>query len=64
MSKKVSNSKIIFIITLFFVLCCLMATGSRAARKIEFTSTNAQGFIQKLNQNNSSTNTVRRCQAK
>ncbi|MFC2141264.1 hypothetical protein ACFLQP_03100, partial [Acidobacteriota bacterium] len=48
MKKK--NSKIIFTITLFFVLCCFMATGSWAARKFDITSANARGFINQLNQ--------------
>jgi Zn-dependent metalloprotease len=50
MNKKVFNSKIIFTITLFFVLCCFMATGSWAARKVDITSANARGFIKQLNQ--------------
>jgi vibriolysin len=58
MKTKVMSGKILFSITLVFVVCCLMATHSWAARKIEFTSANAKGFIQKLNQNNSSNNTA------
>ncbi|MFC2140987.1 M4 family metallopeptidase [Acidobacteriota bacterium] len=49
--KLTGNGKIFFTITMIFVVCCLMATGSWAARKIEFTSANAKGFIQKLDQN-------------
>jgi len=49
--KLMSKGKIIFTIILVFVVCCLVATGSWAARKIEFTSANAKGFIQKLDQN-------------
>jgi vibriolysin len=51
MKKKLLNSKIIFTITLFFIVCCFMATGSWAARKIDITSANANGFIGQLNQN-------------
>jgi Zn-dependent metalloprotease/chitodextrinase len=50
MNKKVVNSKFIFTITLFFVLCCFMATGSWAARRIDITQANARGFINQLNQ--------------
>jgi vibriolysin len=50
MNKKVFNSKIIFTITLFFVLCCFMATESWAARKVDITRANAKGFIGQLNQ--------------
>jgi len=51
MNKKSFNSKIIFTITLFFVLCCLMATSSWAARRTDITSANAHGYIGQLNQN-------------
>ena len=51
MRKKLFNSKIIFTITLVFVLCCFMATSSWAARKCDITSKNAKGFIGQLNQN-------------
>ena len=50
MSKKLFNSKITFAITLFFVLCCFMATSSWAAKKVDITKVNANGFIVKLNQ--------------
>jgi vibriolysin len=50
MNKKAFNSKIIFTITLFFVACCFMATGSWAARKVDITMANAKGFIKQLNQ--------------
>jgi len=56
--KKWLNRKICFIITLVFLVCCFMATSSRAARKIEFTSTNAKVLIQKLNQNNIANDTA------
>ncbi|MGD2085353.1 MAG: PepSY domain-containing protein [Candidatus Aminicenantes bacterium] len=51
MNTKVLNSKIIFTITLVFVVCFLMATGSWAARKVDITNGNARGFINQLNQN-------------
>jgi Zn-dependent metalloprotease len=44
------NSKILFTITLFFVLFCFMATSSWAARKVDFYSANANGYIATLNQ--------------
>ncbi|MGD2085350.1 MAG: PKD domain-containing protein [Candidatus Aminicenantes bacterium] len=50
MNKKVLNSKIIFTITLVFVVFCLMATSSWAARKIDISLANANGFINQLNQ--------------
>ena len=56
--KKWLNSKIFFIITLVFLVCCFMATNSWAAREIKFTQANANSFIQKLNQNNISNNTA------
>jgi Zn-dependent metalloprotease len=51
MKRKMFNSKIIFTITLVFVVCCFMATSSWAARKVGITSANAKGFIGQLNQN-------------
>ena len=36
---------------LVFVLCCFMATGAWAARKIDISMANANGFIGQLNQN-------------
>jgi len=50
MKKKLFNSKIIFTITVVFIVCCFMATGSWAARRIDITSANARGFINQLNQ--------------
>jgi Zn-dependent metalloprotease len=49
--KKWLNGKITFTITMVFVVCCVMATSSWAARKIDITSANARGFINQLNQN-------------
>jgi|GEM_PF-191722 len=52
MSKKKSvNSKILFTITLFFVLCCFMTTSAWAARKVELTAGTAQNYLSRLNQN-------------
>jgi Zn-dependent metalloprotease len=48
MKKK--NSKLVFTITVLFLACCFMATGSWAARRIDITSANANGFIKQLNQ--------------
>jgi len=48
--KKWFNGKIFFTITLVFVLCCFMATGSWAARKLEINMANAKSFIGQLNQ--------------
>jgi PKD repeat protein len=45
------NSKLVFTITVFFVVCCFMATGSWAARKHDISHANARGFINQLNQN-------------
>jgi len=47
--KKWFKSKIFFTITVFFVVCCFMATSSWAAKKVGFNSTNAPGLIKKLN---------------
>jgi Zn-dependent metalloprotease len=49
--NKWLNSKILFTMTLFFVLFSFMATSSWAARKVNITSANARGFIGQLNQN-------------
>jgi Zn-dependent metalloprotease len=38
-----------FIITLVIVVCCLMVTSSWAARKVEITRANANGYIGQLN---------------
>jgi vibriolysin len=53
MNKKKSmvKGKTFFTITLVFVVCCLMATGSWAAKKVEFYSANAEGYIRLLNEN-------------
>ncbi|MFC2140988.1 PKD domain-containing protein [Acidobacteriota bacterium] len=56
--KLMGNRKIFFTITLVFLVCCFMTTGSWAVRKIEFTLANAKVFIQKLNQNNIGNNTT------
>jgi len=42
--------KRMFIVTMVLVVCCLMVTSSWAARKIDITSANANGYIVKLNQ--------------
>jgi Zn-dependent metalloprotease len=52
--KHGGNSKIFSTIILVFVVCCLMSTSLWAARKVEFYHANAGGFIEKLNQNDSS----------
>jgi Zn-dependent metalloprotease len=49
--KKWFNSKIIFTITMLFVVCCFMATSSWAARKVEINRANAKGLMGQLNQN-------------
>jgi vibriolysin len=49
--RLVCNSKIFFIITLVFVVCCFMATGSWAARTVEFCQANAGDYIRQLNEN-------------
>jgi len=41
----------VFSITMVFVVCCFMATGSYAAEKVRVTRANAKGFIGQLNQN-------------
>jgi Zn-dependent metalloprotease len=51
--KKWFNSKVSFTITLVFVVCCLMATGSWAAKKVEFYTANAKDYIRLLNENGS-----------
>jgi Zn-dependent metalloprotease len=48
------NSKTYSTIILLIVVCCFMATSSWAARKVDFYSANAGGFIEKLNQTESS----------
>ncbi len=42
-------SKKFFTFTLVFMVCCLMVTSAWAAKKVDFVSTNANGYIQKLN---------------
>ncbi len=46
-------SKISFTITLFFVVCCFMATSLWAAKKIEFYSANTKDYIKQLNEKGS-----------
>nr|NIO79337.1 PKD domain-containing protein [Candidatus Aminicenantes bacterium]NIQ65304.1 PKD domain-containing protein [Candidatus Aminicenantes bacterium]NIT25723.1 PKD domain-containing protein [Candidatus Aminicenantes bacterium] len=41
-----------FIFTVVFVLCCLMATGIWAAKQVKIYKSNAKEFIGKLNENN------------
>jgi Zn-dependent metalloprotease len=40
----------VFIITLVFMVCCLMATSSWAAKKVDITMATANGYIGQLNQ--------------
>jgi len=40
-----------FIFTVVLVLCCFMATGAWAAKKVDFTKANAREFIDNLNVN-------------
>jgi vibriolysin len=47
-----TNRKLVFIITLVFVLCCFMATGSWAAKKVKFLKANKANYIRMLNENN------------
>jgi len=53
MNKKVSvfNSRLLFTITLVFVVCCFMATSAWAARKVELTEGTAQTILAQINQN-------------
>jgi len=51
MKRKMLNSKVLFTITMVFVVCCFMATNLWAARKVPITWANAKGFIGLLNQN-------------
>jgi Zn-dependent metalloprotease len=41
-------------ITLFFVVCCFVATNAWAAKKVEFYKANAAGYLEQLNQNGGS----------
>jgi vibriolysin len=43
------NSKLVFTITVLFLACCFMATGSWAARKVDISHGNSQGFIGQMN---------------
>jgi vibriolysin len=47
-----TNRKVVFTITVVFVLCCFMATGSWAAKKVKFLKANKADYIRKLNENN------------
>jgi Zn-dependent metalloprotease len=51
MKRNFFKGKILFTITLVFVVCCFMATSSWAAKKVHITQANAKGFIGQLNQN-------------
>jgi Zn-dependent metalloprotease len=44
-------SKKIFVFTLVFTVCCLMATSVWAAKKVDLLSTNSASYIQKMNGN-------------
>ncbi|MCX6582033.1 MAG: hypothetical protein NT166_17825, partial [Candidatus Aminicenantes bacterium] len=46
---KKQGSKALFTLTLVFVVCCLMASSVWAAKKIDFLSSNAPGYIHKMN---------------
>lgn len=48
--KHAFKSKVLFIFTLVFMLSCVMMTSSWAAKKVDFTNSNAKGYIEKLNQ--------------
>jgi len=48
--KLAGNGKIFFTITLVFVVCCLLDTGSWPAKKIEFYPADAAGYIRQLNE--------------
>jgi vibriolysin len=47
-----TNRKLVFMITVVFVLCCFMATGSWAAKKVKFLKANKANYIRMLNENN------------
>jgi len=47
------NGKTFFRIIMVFVVCCLMATGSWAVKRIDFYSANAKDYIRLLNENGS-----------
>ncbi|MFC2146652.1 M4 family metallopeptidase [Acidobacteriota bacterium] len=51
MRRNFFTGKILFTITMVFVVCCLVSTSSWAANKVHITSANAKGFIGQLNQN-------------
>jgi len=42
-------NKKFFVFTLVFMVCCLMATSAWAAKKVDFVSANAAGYIMKMN---------------
>jgi len=44
-----SMKRKLFIFTVVLVLCCFMATGAWAAKKVDFTKSNAKEFIDDLN---------------
>ena len=43
------TKKFVFVISVLFLMCCFMATGSWAARKIDIHRANAMGFIGQMN---------------
>ena len=45
--RKNFNSKVLFTI---FVLCCFMATGLWATKKVDISQANANSYVVKLNQ--------------
>jgi vibriolysin len=49
-----TNRKVVFIITVVFVLCCFLTTSSWAAKKVKFLKANKHEYIRLLNENNRS----------
>jgi hypothetical protein len=45
-----TNRKLVFMITVVFVLCCFMATSSWAAKKVKFLKANKADYIRLLNE--------------
>jgi Zn-dependent metalloprotease len=51
--KKRLNGKIVFTITLVFILGCFMTANSWAAQRVEFCQANAKDYMNRLNENKS-----------
>ena len=47
-----TNRKMVFIISMVFIVCCLMATSTWAAKKVKFKNENKKDYIGQLNENN------------